>query len=191
MSSAGSVGSKAGQGVNGSIEDPLNATDNKVHSFEVSLVLEYCDWGCLRDALDGGAYFASEWGWGRGLLQTVHAEPWWGVPEWGRLVFTAMARANRRLGYFVRCSFNCIGRGAILVTACVGRCCTYLANCHSAAWTFVLRIALQVLQVRNCFAMEQQTAKQFHAWKACNANSDLKILPSIIKSTCQAWRLLY
>jgi hypothetical protein len=44
-----------------STDDPLNAADNKVHSFEVSLVLEYCDWGCLRDALDGGAFFASEW----------------------------------------------------------------------------------------------------------------------------------
>jgi hypothetical protein len=24
---------------------------------QVSLVLEYCDWGCLRDALDAGAFY--------------------------------------------------------------------------------------------------------------------------------------
>jgi serine/threonine protein kinase len=24
----------------------------------VNLVLEYCDWGCLRDALDAGAFFS-------------------------------------------------------------------------------------------------------------------------------------
>jgi len=29
-------------------------TDSTVHSFEVNIVLEYCDWGCLRDALDQG-----------------------------------------------------------------------------------------------------------------------------------------
>jgi hypothetical protein len=29
-------------------------------SLQVSLVLEYCDWGCLRDALDAGAFFARE-----------------------------------------------------------------------------------------------------------------------------------
>lgn len=25
---------------------------------QVNLVLEYCDWGCLRDALDAGAFFS-------------------------------------------------------------------------------------------------------------------------------------
>jgi serine/threonine protein kinase len=25
----------------------------------VNLVLEFCDWGCLRDALDAGAFFSS------------------------------------------------------------------------------------------------------------------------------------
>jgi hypothetical protein len=27
---------------------------------QVSLVLEYCDWGSLRTALDAGAFFAGE-----------------------------------------------------------------------------------------------------------------------------------
>lgn len=25
---------------------------------QVNLVLEFCDWGCLRDALDAGAFFS-------------------------------------------------------------------------------------------------------------------------------------
>lgn len=28
-------------------------------SVQVNLVLEYCDWGCLRDALDAGAFFSN------------------------------------------------------------------------------------------------------------------------------------
>ncbi|WIA33746.1 hypothetical protein OEZ86_006861 [Tetradesmus obliquus] len=32
--------------------------DSNVHSFEVNIVLEYCDWGCLRDALDAGAFYS-------------------------------------------------------------------------------------------------------------------------------------
>ena len=31
-----------------------------VHSYEVKLVLEYCDKGCLRDALDAGAFLQGE-----------------------------------------------------------------------------------------------------------------------------------
>lgn len=35
---------------------------------QVSLVLEYCDWGCLRDALDSGAFYTGEAaGWGRAV----------------------------------------------------------------------------------------------------------------------------
>jgi serine/threonine protein kinase len=30
-----------------------------VHSYEVQLVLEFCDQGCLRDALDAGAFFTA------------------------------------------------------------------------------------------------------------------------------------
>lgn len=29
-----------------------------VYTLQVNLVLEYCDWGCLRDALDAGAFFS-------------------------------------------------------------------------------------------------------------------------------------
>jgi hypothetical protein len=29
-----------------------------VHGFEVNLIIEYCDFGCLRDALDAGAFFS-------------------------------------------------------------------------------------------------------------------------------------
>lgn len=28
------------------------------YTLQVNLVLEYCDWGCLRDALDAGAFFS-------------------------------------------------------------------------------------------------------------------------------------
>lgn len=31
-----------------------------VHSFEVQLLLEFCDKGCLRDALNDGAFFTSD-----------------------------------------------------------------------------------------------------------------------------------
>jgi len=36
----------------------LNQTDKGIHSFEVRLVCEYCDRGCLRDALDLGAFLS-------------------------------------------------------------------------------------------------------------------------------------
>ncbi|KAG2426117.1 hypothetical protein HYH02_014872 [Chlamydomonas schloesseri] len=39
---------------------PLSAGAGGIHSYEVQLVLEYCDRGCLRDALDAGAFFSAE-----------------------------------------------------------------------------------------------------------------------------------
>jgi hypothetical protein len=32
------------------------------HCFQVQLVLEYCDKGCLREALDAGVFFGREYG---------------------------------------------------------------------------------------------------------------------------------
>ncbi|WIA39118.1 hypothetical protein OEZ86_005253 [Tetradesmus obliquus] len=40
--------------------DAPEANHPTVHNFEVSLVLEYCDWGSLRTALDAGAFFAED-----------------------------------------------------------------------------------------------------------------------------------
>ncbi|KAF8060038.1 serine/threonine-protein kinase [Scenedesmus sp. PABB004] len=31
-----------------------------VHSFEVNIAMEFCDWGCLRDALDCGAFYTRD-----------------------------------------------------------------------------------------------------------------------------------
>ncbi|PNW79397.1 hypothetical protein CHLRE_09g413400v5 [Chlamydomonas reinhardtii] len=39
---------------------PLGPGAGGIHSWEVQLVLEYCDRGCLRDALDAGAFFSAE-----------------------------------------------------------------------------------------------------------------------------------
>ncbi|KAI8468110.1 MAG: kinase-like domain-containing protein [Monoraphidium minutum] len=40
--------------------DTPEANAATVHNFEVSLVLEWCDWGSLRTALDEGAFFAED-----------------------------------------------------------------------------------------------------------------------------------
>ncbi|PNH00101.1 hypothetical protein TSOC_014093, partial [Tetrabaena socialis] len=42
-----------------------------VHGYEVRLVLEYCDKGCLRDALDGDAFLSAEGVNYRGVLDTA------------------------------------------------------------------------------------------------------------------------
>ncbi|KAG2431465.1 hypothetical protein HXX76_009480 [Chlamydomonas incerta] len=50
----GGAGSGGGGGA------PLAPGAGGIHSYEVQLVLEYCDRGCLRDALDAGAFFSAE-----------------------------------------------------------------------------------------------------------------------------------
>ncbi|GLI63679.1 hypothetical protein VaNZ11_006717 [Volvox africanus] len=56
---AGTAGSQ-GVGPRGvSLDQPATAMGG-IHSYEVQLVLEFCDRGCLRDALDGGAFFSAE-----------------------------------------------------------------------------------------------------------------------------------
>ncbi|GLC58980.1 hypothetical protein PLESTB_001429200 [Pleodorina starrii] len=42
-----------------SMDQPAAATSG-IHSYEVQLVLEFCDKGCLRDALNAGAFFSAE-----------------------------------------------------------------------------------------------------------------------------------
>ncbi|KIY92657.1 hypothetical protein MNEG_15306 [Monoraphidium neglectum] len=37
-------------------EEGLFQCGDRIHNFEVSLVMEFCELGTLRDALDGGAY---------------------------------------------------------------------------------------------------------------------------------------
>ncbi|GIL91517.1 hypothetical protein Vretimale_18402 [Volvox reticuliferus] len=56
---AGTAGSH-GVGPRGvSLDQPASSMGG-IHSYEVQLVLEFCDRGCLRDALDGGAFFSAE-----------------------------------------------------------------------------------------------------------------------------------
>ncbi|GFR42839.1 hypothetical protein Agub_g3797 [Astrephomene gubernaculifera] len=42
-----------------SMDQPAGATGS-IHSYEVQLVLEFCDKGCLREALDAGAFFSQQ-----------------------------------------------------------------------------------------------------------------------------------
>lgn len=66
---------------------PLGPGAGGIHSWEVQLVLEYCDRGCLRDALDAGAFFSAEGerlgrgeagpGWvGRGAASIQRGNQW-------------------------------------------------------------------------------------------------------------------
>ncbi|KIY99809.1 Serine/threonine-protein kinase PAK 7 [Monoraphidium neglectum] len=57
--SAGLAGRPVGPGDPGGALSLLSSSQH-IHSFEVSIVLEYCDWGCLRDALDAGAFFTAD-----------------------------------------------------------------------------------------------------------------------------------
>ncbi|KAG2491275.1 hypothetical protein HYH03_010282 [Edaphochlamys debaryana] len=52
--------SSAGAAAAGARGASLDGPTGGIHSYEVQLVLEYCDRGCLRDALDAGAFFSAD-----------------------------------------------------------------------------------------------------------------------------------
>ncbi|KXZ47893.1 hypothetical protein GPECTOR_32g506 [Gonium pectorale] len=69
------VGSAASTVTNKAFDEPASnnsrsASSQAVHGYEVRLVLEFCDRGCLRDALDGNAFLTSDGVNYRGTLRT-------------------------------------------------------------------------------------------------------------------------
>lgn len=49
-----------GAGNTGAASDSSQSQASSVHSYEVRLVIEYCDKGCLRDALDDGVFLTPQ-----------------------------------------------------------------------------------------------------------------------------------